>query len=100
MSFNFFTIMVIIQTWRSSFFYDINLDRFSPAMNYFLTLFILYFLPVFSFNYYMIFYKNKFKNIIHLFAEVKERYLYRYVQFSILGPVILFWISYVLNKLY
>lgn len=94
MSFNFFTVMMILQYQIGSFFYELNLKSLPPLIEYFSMLFFLYFLPNLVFNYFMIFYRNRYEKFIQLFADVKKKYLYGYIILSIFTPIIIFWISY------
>lgn len=91
MSINFLTIMLIAQRKLGEFFYEINIRHFSGFINYILTLFILYYLPMVVVNTFFVVRNIKKVNLLITQGELNGKFILTYMLISVFIPIILFW---------
>jgi len=99
LSFNFFVIMLALQSVFFGFFYETQFAFFSGFENYIATLIVLYFLPSILINWYLVFYKSKFESIIvkYPFIYGGKLFLYYFV-LSLLLPVIIVFVGILFTR--
>lgn len=91
MSINFLTIMLIAQRKLGEFFYEINIRHFSGFINYILTLFIFYYLPMVVVNTFFVVRNIKKVNLLITQGELNGKFILTYMLISVFIPIILFW---------
>lgn len=91
MAVNFTFIMAILQrNIIKNNFYDIKVNILpGTILDSFIKGFILYFLPFLLFNYFMIFYKNKYKRLIERYEYHNGKLFIVYFLLSLWLPVLI-----------
>ena len=80
-------------------FYDINLPFNNQFIKTTLTGFILYWLPPIIFNYWLIFYKNKYVLIVEKYKDSSKNYFLIYFLSSLFVPLLILIIALIINRL-
>ena len=99
MTFNFVFIMVILQKELVGYFYEINITGLSGFLNYILTIFILYVVPISTINYLLIFRNNRFKKLAEEYPFRNGKLFLKYFLISIFSPIAFIWTGVILGHL-
>jgi hypothetical protein len=99
MTFNLFSIMIILQKKIFGFFYEINFRFLSGYENYILTILILYLLPIILINYLLIFRGNRYEMFLEKYPYRNGKLFLKYFLISMFLPIILMWAGILLTKL-
>jgi hypothetical protein len=94
MAFNFVLIMFILQKYiLGYFFYEINIDFLPKYVSNVISYVVLFVVPCVLVNYFLIFYKNRYKKLLKKYPSHNGKLFLTYFITSLSVPVILMWIG-------
>jgi len=93
MTFNFLFFTAILQrNILGSIFYEINLTSLSDVNNNLITILILFVLPIVIVNYFLIFRKKRYEELIKKYPYYNGKLAATYISMSISFPIVLVFI--------
>lgn len=101
MSLNLLLFMTVLQSHVLKIpFYNFKLDFFpGEKLDASLKYIILFFLPVAILNYFLIFFKKKYKRLLKSYKTYNGKLAVTYLLLSYFMPFILLFIAYIINKI-